>query len=293
MDKLPIKRGMNLHTADYRLEDELVSEKYFKIIKDAGFDHLRLPVRGGHLEDLGQPYWDHVRSVAERVLACGLIPIIDMHWYKDLNKDPHGFKEGFWNLWEKLAEYWADMDRRVIFEICNEPNRKYTFDLVPEIQNEAIRRIRKTNPDRLLLAAPAHYNVIENLHFLDLPEDDPNIIVTIHDYTPMALTHQGMGNRPTTDYKWDTPEMRNYLTARFDFAAAWGKLHNRMLHLGEFGVAGAVDMEQRASWTKFIVKLCEERGIGFSFWEFWKGFGAYDRANDCWKPELLKALIQD
>ncbi len=293
MINLPIKRGINLHTADYALTDDLATEKFFKIIKEAGFDHVRLPVRGAHLEDKGEEYLDHVRNVCETALACGLIPIMDLHWYRDMNKNPEAFKDAFLDLWERIAEYWKDMDQRVIFEICNEPTGKYDFKLLNVVQNEAIARIRKSNPTRLLAAACAHYNTIENLHFLELPEDDENIFVTIHDYTPMSLTHQGLPNRPFTDYKWDTPEMRNYLTARFNVAKAWSEWRDRAIHLGEFGVFNRTDMAQRASWTAFMVKLCEERGFAFSYWELRKGFGAYKRDEDAWHPELLKALIQD
>lgn len=293
MITLPIKRGINFHTADYALDDELATEKYFKITKEAGFDHVRLPVRGAHLEDRGNEYLDHVRKVCETALACGLIPIMDLHWYRDMNVNPEANTENFVALWDRIAAYWADMDERVIFEICNEPTKNYTFGLVNKVQNEAIRVIRKTNPTRLLAAACAHYNTIENLHFLELPEDDKNIFVTIHDYTPMALTHQGMGGRPVTDYQWDKPLMRNYITARFNVAKAWSELNDRALHLGEFGVNNNISMDQRASWTAFMVKLCEERGFAFSYWEFWKGFGAYNKAEACWRPELLKALIQD
>ncbi|MGI6280310.1 MAG: glycoside hydrolase family 5 protein [Acutalibacteraceae bacterium] len=293
MIELPIKRGINYHTQDYALTDELATEKYFKITKEAGFDHVRLPVRGAHLEERGNEYLDHVREVCETSLKCGLIPIMDLHWYRDMNKDPLAHKDNFLDLWEKIAAYWADMDERVIFEICNEPTQNYNSTLLNEVQNEAIRRIRKSNPTRLLAAACAHYNTIENLHFLELPEDDKNIFVTIHDYTPMALTHQGMGNRPVTDYQWDSQQMRDYITARFDVAKAWSVLNDRAIHLGEFGVNFNIAMQQRVSWTAFMVKLCEERGFAFSYWEFWKGFGAYNRKDECWHHELLKALIQE
>ncbi|MGI6280028.1 MAG: hypothetical protein ACOYJS_05660 [Acutalibacteraceae bacterium] len=36
MSEFFLKRGINLHTEKYKLQDELVSEKYFKIIRKAG-----------------------------------------------------------------------------------------------------------------------------------------------------------------------------------------------------------------------------------------------------------------
>ncbi len=293
MLELPIKRGMNFQTHDYDLLGEPATEKYFKIVKQAGFDHARLPVRGKHLQENGNEYLNHVRTVCETALDCGLIPILDLHWYYDMNKNPDARTADFLDLWERIAEYWKTMDERIIFEICNEPTNNYDFKLLNVVQNEAIARIRKSNPTRLLAAACAHYNTIENLHFLELPEDDKNIFVTIHDYTPMSLTHQGMGGRPQTDYKWDTPEMRKYLEARFNVAKAWSQWKDRAIHLGEFGVSKYVGIpDQRASWIKYIVQLCEERDFAFSVWDFWVEFPIFDREKGEWYKDVLDALIQ-
>lgn len=291
MMKLNIKRGVNFHTNDYNLVDDLATEKYFKFVKESGFDHVRLPVRGKHLEELGDEFLDHVENVCNTALKCGLTPIMDLHWYYDMNKRPLELKDGFLKLWDKLASYWVNMDKRVIYEICNEPCHDYTFQLVNVIQNEAIKVIRKHQPDRILLAACAHYNTIEHLHFLELPEDDENIAVEIHDYTPMALTHQTMGGRPKTDYQWDTPEMREYLDARFRVAHVWAKMHKRCLHLGEFGVCCRVDLDQRVSWMKYMVELCDKYDISYAPWDFRIDFALYDKEKEDWFPGILDALI--
>ncbi|MGI6280304.1 MAG: glycoside hydrolase family 5 protein [Acutalibacteraceae bacterium] len=294
MGEFLLKRGINLHTEGYKLQDDLVQEKYFNIIREAGFDHLRLPVRGKMLEEGGKPYWDYLRDVCNRILDAGLIPMLDMHGYPEMATDPLKVKDNYLNLWEEVAAYLADLDERVVFELYNEPHGAYNAQLLNQIQTEVIERIRKSNPTRWLAAATTHYNIIENLYALVLPEDDPNIFVTIHDYTPMKFTHQGatwIKGYDEKGFKWGTDVQRRYMTARYELAAAWAEEHNRHLHLGEFGVLYTADMEQRALWTDFVVRLCEERGIAWSYWEFWRGFGAYDKANDRWHPELLKALI--
>ncbi|MGI6280305.1 MAG: glycoside hydrolase family 5 protein [Acutalibacteraceae bacterium] len=294
MGEFLLKRGMNLHTANYHLKDELVNEKYVKIIRDAGFDHVRLPIKGDMFEEGGKPYWEHVREFCNIILNVGLIPIIDMHGYPQMKTEPLKVKDNYMHLWQQLAEFFADIDERVVLELFNEPSGAYNAQLLNEIQNQLIKLIRESNPTRWIAAATTHFNIIENLYALELPEDDSNIFVTIHDYTPMKFTHQGahFNNKyPETGIKWGTDVQRRYMIARYDLAAAWAEEHNRHLHLGEFGVITTADMEQRAIWTKFVVDLCEERGIGWAYWDFWHDFAAYDRANDKWHPEILKALI--
>ena len=191
MNEFLLKRGMNLHTSGYKLQDELVQDKYLKIIRDAGFDHVRIPVAGKHFEEGGKEYWAQVREVCNRILRAGLIPMLDMHGYPEMATDPLSVKDKYLNLWEELAEYFSDLDERVVFELYNEPHGAYNAQLLNQIQNEVIERIRKTNPTRWLAAATTHFNIIENLYALSLPENDPYIFVTIHDYTPMNFTHQG------------------------------------------------------------------------------------------------------
>ncbi|MGI6280029.1 MAG: glycoside hydrolase family 5 protein, partial [Acutalibacteraceae bacterium] len=210
---------------------------------------------GEVLEEGGRPYWEYVREVTNKILDAGLIPMLDMHGYPQMKTEPLKVKDNYMRLWEQLAEYFADLDERVVFELLNEPSGAYNAQLLNVVQNQLIKIIRQSNPTRWLAAATTHYNIIENLYALELPDDDPNIFVAIHDYTPMKFTHQGapfLKDYPETGISWGTEVQRRYMTARYDLAAAWAQEHKRYLHLGEFGVFSAADMKQRAIWTKFV-----------------------------------------
>jgi len=66
-----------------------------------------------------------------------------------------------------------------------------TPDLWNDLLNKAITVIRKSNPCRTIVIEPAEYANFEFLGKLDLPEDDRNIIVSFHYYSPHEFTHQG------------------------------------------------------------------------------------------------------
>ena len=279
MDQFHLKKGINM-AVGYGEVDHYLDEKYIKLVKNAGFDHVRLPVSGKALEEGGEQLWDYMGQECERYLSFGLTPMLDMHGYYDINEEPRKQWENFLSLWERLAAYLSDMDNRVVFELLNEPGLALDYKLLNELQNEAIKRIRKTNPTRLLAAATTHANTIENLHHLELPENDLNIFVTIHDYTPMKFTHQGAGwmkGYERDGIVWGTPEERQYLEARYNLVTAWSQLNKRHIHLGEFGVLRAADISERTKWTEFMRNLCEERGFGWCYWEFWHGFGIYSK----------------
>ena len=290
----PLKRGMNF---DHRVDHPgqlLAQDKYIKIVADAGFDHIRLPFRFNiDMEEYkpGPEYFERIKKTAQMVADHGLYAIIDVHPLDDMKKHPQEMRPHLVKLWEDMAEYLKDMDEHVIFEIFNEPVDPFNPELLNEVQNEVIKVIRKTNPTRLIAAAVAHYNTIENLKYLVLPEDDENIFVTIHDYTPMALTHQGApwmkDCKWPVGHPWGTEEERQLMTDRIETAARWGREHNRHLQLGEFGVIKQAEMQYRVAWTRHLIRECEKNGIAWCYWDFCYSFEAYNLEEDKWCEELL------
>lgn len=296
MIDLKIKRGMNFdHHVDVPGQN-LAQEKYFKLVKDAGFDHVRLPFNFSLLRPGIFPcdeYYERIKGITQMALDAGLAAIVDCHPFEGMQGNPHGTKKHLYKMWGELSDALKDMDERVIFEMYNEPDGPFDFAALNEIQNELISIIRKTNPTRLLAAATAHCNTIENLINLELPRDDENIFVTIHEYTPMKFTHQGadwMAGDWPIGVRWGTEAERNFLTQRFDMAAQWAKENNRRLHLGEFGAMANADPAERAAWTRHVIRLAEERNMAWSYWDFCYSFGVYDINTDQWNKELLDVL---
>ena len=298
MINLPLKRGMNFdHHCDVPGK-HLAQEKYIKIIKEKGFDHIRLPLIFDIESETNKPceeYFERIKTVAQMVVDNDMYAIVDVHPLANMQADPHGMKGHLYKLWEDMAEYLKDMDEKVIFEIYNEPDDPFNWEILNEVQNECIRRIRKSNPTRLIAAASAHCNTFENLCHLVLPEDDENIFVTVHDYTPMPFTHQAawwMKDCPwPAGTPWGTEEEYQLLEDRVKMAADWGKEHNRRLHLGEFGVIASAEDKYRAKWTRHMRELCEKYGMAWCYWDFSFSYTVYDLEKDEWNEEILDALI--
>jgi endoglucanase len=300
-------RGINLGNAlDAPNEGEwgvTLKEEFFKIIKDAGFDSVRIPCRWSAHALNEKPYtidpnfFNRVDWAIKNALKNNLYVILNVHHYLEITGDPNGHSERFLGLWEQIAEHYKDYPDSVLFELLNEPAEALSADLWNGLLKEALPVIRKSNPHRTIVIDPAEYAVIDLLKKLDVPKEDRNIIVSVHYYTPMEFTHQGaewMGEKSKSwiGRTWTgTDEQKQALISAFDNAAAWGREHNRPVNLGEFGAYEKADMESRARWTKFVADTAIERGFSLCYWEFCSGFGAYDPKTNQWRGPLLKALI--
>lgn len=303
-----IGRGVNLGNAlEARQEGQwgfVLKEEYFSIIREAGFDSVRIPVRWSAWADERFPYsidesfFERIDWAISHALEHGLVAIINIHHYHELMKDPGSQKERFLALWKQIAERYQDRPDRLYFEILNEPQEHLSPGLWNVYLREALEVIRHTNPDRAVVVGSANYSQIGDFDELELPKDDRNLIVAFHYYEPFQFTHQGapwsVDSWPWLGTTWQgTPEERQAIVADFDRAAEWGRRNHRPITLGEFGSYRRAGAEDRVRWTAFVRETAEERQISWSYWEFAAGFGVYDPQARQWTPELLAALVPD
>ena len=220
--------------------------------------------------------------------------IVDFHEHNEMEKDPLGTKQMFLAMWKQIATHCKNLPNNVLFEIANEPNMK------PEVWNqmhsEAYKIIRESNPNRTLLIGTVYGNQLRNLKYLELPENDRNIIVAIHYYSPIQFTHQGApwskNNKNLSGITWTNSEKEvTDVKADFDYAQNWSNETNRPLTLGEFGAYEKADLDSRIRWTNHISREAEARNWSWSYWQFDSDFIVYDIDNDQWNTPIKEALI--
>jgi endoglucanase len=171
--------------------------QYFRMIKDAGFAGVRINLHSFRHTTADKDYaladswWQVLDWAVKNALQSDLMVILDMHEFGAMGNDPEGNKDKFLAFWRQVSQRFQDAPDNVLFEILNEPSRKLTPQMWNQYMREALAIIRKTNPVRTVIIGPANYNSIGHLGELALPEDDRNIIVTVHYYSPMDFTHQG------------------------------------------------------------------------------------------------------
>ena len=223
--------------------------------------------------------------------------ILNIHHYMEIHENPTEHKQRYLALWKQISEHYKDYPDSLLFEFLNEPCKNLESEQWNQFVKETLNIIRQTNPYRIVVVGPTHYNNIDYLNELKLPDEDRNIIVTCHYYRPMEFTHQGAswaGDKATNwiGTKWTgAPEEKQAVTKDFDKVLTWSKNNNRPIYIGEFGAYSKADMASRVLWTEFVAREAERRGFSWAYWEFCSGFGVYDQTRNDWNYALLRALI--
>jgi endoglucanase len=296
-------RGVNIIGYDplWRSRDQArFKTSYFRMLKDAGFSNVRINLspfrRMNQSNDYALPasWWETLDWAVTNALQSGLMPILDLHEFTVMGNDPEANKPKFLAFWRQVSERFRDAPDTVLFEILNEPNKKLTPDVWNQYAHEALAIIRKTNPTRTVIIGPAGWNGIGQLAELKLPEDDRNIIVTVHYYSPMDFTHQGASWAGRTDklnVEWKGTDAEKAAVER-DFAKAqtWAKERNRPIFLGEFGVYDKAPMESRVRYLTFVVAAAQKLGWSWAYWQFDSDFILYDVKSDKWIEPVRDAL---
>ena len=297
-------RGVNILGYDPIWDDFAkgrFKEKHFRLIREAGFQSVRINLHalqrmneadGFKLENAWLRTLDWAVKIA---LANDLIVILDLHNYNDVAKDPEAFKPRLLAFWRQVARRFRDAPDSVLFEILNEPNGNLTPDLWDEYWREALAVIRETHPKRAVVIGPPFWNGIGGLDRLTLPEDDRNIVVTVHYYEPFSFTHQGASWSPETaqlsGVRWGSEAEKKRLEDDFRRVQQWSLGHRRPILLGEFGAYDKGPMDSRAAYTAAVARMAESLGWAWTYWQFDSDFIVYDIDMDRWVEPILKALI--
>ncbi|MBK7098329.1 MAG: glycoside hydrolase family 5 protein [Sphingobacteriales bacterium] len=309
-------RGLNLNglldnnSGDlhlYPIPDQPIKLEYIKMIADAGFNSVRLPVTWVAHSSKTPPYtidpafFRRVDSIVKQCLQNGLAVSIDMHYYPYINMGADSsisFDDNikrFYSLWEQIAKHYKDYPPEVYFDILNEPNMDMGVPFYNELIAKSVKLIRKTNPYRTILIGTPNLGQSWTIGLLDLPKEDWNLIVQIHYYLPHLFTHQGLAYAHAAASKgmqWmGTKEERKPIESDLTFCAKWSKAHSRPINLGEFGVNEYAAMSSRARYFRFIRELADKNGFSFHVWGFREIFRVFDEESGRWHQPVLDALI--
>lgn len=297
-----------------------IEDGYFKIVKDAGFNSVRIPVRWNADAMRSEPYTldagrlAGVKADVSLAIAQGLAVIINIHHYSEMlsaagnyKKNPDNYKKEkarMVAMWSQIAkEFNSFPDSLLVYEIFNEP-RDMDIAQLNDFMLASYKVMRENAPGKTIMFESNGYSKFAQIKNLELPEDG-NIIVSGHYYEPYTVTHQGHGYDCSNSLgSWDKSSVKAHFREYVDSTAVHFPDINGgyvPMNMGEFGVSGqhgsscggnGVSDALRAEWTDAIIAEAEKYHMSWQYWGFVGvgGFEAYDKNGGKWYPELLQVF---
>ena len=305
-----------------------------RVMRTEGFDHVRIPIGWQHYTGRGPEFrirpeiYDRADRLVNAGLREGLGVMINIHHFDDFTSNPREQTPRFLAIWRQIARHYEKAPEGLVFELLNEPKDAATTEVINPIFAEAIREIRRVTPQRTIVVGPGRWNSIGELPKLVLPDDDHNLIVTVHNYDPFFFTHQGadwagpdtkvtgiLFPGPPTKPLVPDPALKvntwvlNWIKAyntepgptnpsgplafqgSINQAKEWSEYYGRPIHVGEFGCFTKADPVSRANYYRAFRESAQKAQIGWAIWDWKAGFHYWNAKTGKPAPGMHEALF--
>jgi len=286
--------GWNLgNSFDVRDKDKtawgnpLTTSTHIRMVKDMGFETLRIPVTWNYHQQqnapytIETPYLARVKLIVDEGLKNDMHVIINTHhddWIIPTTAEAATTKARLTSLWTQVGNYFQEYGDKLIFEVMNEPRlmgspeewsggTQEGRDVLNEYHKVCVDAIRNTGGNNskrhLMVSTYAASTTSDAMNDLIIPNDDPNIIISLHSYFPWSFAGQEDGTNI-----WGSEEEKTALTKELDWIRdKWISQEGRAVILGEWGTTDKNNLTARK-------------------------FGMYNRNTNTWKyPAIAQAVV--
>ncbi len=338
-----IKKGLNashwLSQTEMRGNERAayMQAEDFKNIADMGFDHVRIPVDEMHLWDENGLRQDDAFELlhfgVKECLKNNLRVIVDLHVLRSHHFNvANGDGEGPNKLWEddKAQQDFISFWKQLSVELKAYPNSMLAYEPMNEaiaddhdswnkLINWVISEIRIMEPERTIIMGSNRWQGTWTFPYLKVPENDKNIILSFHTYTPIPFTHYKAPWNPVFSYDGpinypgvivDTNDLIGHDEAAVnEIKMFYGTFNQKtfedeilmastvadslglQLYCGEFGCFPTTSLEKRKQWYSDAMAVFKKHNIAWSHWNYKNDFPVIDAETLEPITEIVEVLV--
>lgn len=299
-------------SGSHQIQFTKYTKQDFINLKSIGIDHIRLPINL-HFMTNGSPdyiidplFYFFLDQVIDWAEELDMHLILDNHTFDPAVNTSPNVGIILLKVWPQMAEHYKNKSNLIYYEILNEPHG-IADNTWNQIQLNVINAIREIDSVHTIIVGPASWNSYNNLNNMPVYADT-NLIYTFHFYDPFLFTHQGaswtdpsMGPLAGVPFPYDAASMpacpaelkgtwiesslNNYsydgtiqrVKQLIDIAVNFKNSRNVPIFCGEFGVyMSNSDNDDRVNWHNIVRGYFEEKGIGWTIWEYGSSFGLFE-----------------
>lgn len=280
-------------------------------VSESGFNTIRIPVTWSTHQSntppyqIDEAYFARVKTVVDFAMENDIYILLNTHHdtsvFQPIVSTEATVSERLKNTWLQIATYFEAYDEKLLFEILNEPrvqgNReewvagnagtRRVLNNLHKVGVDAIRSTGGNNINRqIVISTWAGKTNNTAMNALTIPNNDPNIIITVHAYTPFDVSHDGA--RP-----WNGQADLNTLTRDLDnVRRKWIVENNRPVILGEWAMLNdnpttgrSTTKQARAEYSEIYVREATERGMPTILWDDNGWYQALNRSTLEWDSQ--------
>ncbi|KAL2787968.1 glycoside hydrolase superfamily [Aspergillus keveii] len=280
-----------------------VEEGTLDIIKESGFNSVRLPVTWTHHFTGGSPDWtvdpvwlQRVSDVLDMITSRDLYAIVNVHhdsWeWADVSVAGANLtmiEEKFYRLWYQIGTKLACKSSLVAFESINEPPANTAEDganinKLNSIFLQAIADAGGFNSQRVVNLVGGGQDSVKTSQWFQAPANITNPwAIQFHYYSPYDFIFSAWGKTI-----WGSDSDKDILTT--DFELIRNNFTDVPLILGEYD-ASAENTESAARWKYFdhLQHVAAQFGISTIMWD--NGNDHLDRTTGEWRDPVTPQLV--
>ena len=296
----------------------VTTQEMINSVSNRGFKTLRVPVTWRFHQGTAPDYtieeeWlDRVEEIVNYGRANNMYVIINVHhddeWIIPTAAMTDQVSDRLTKLWTQVANRFKEYSDYLIFETLNEPRYEGTpeewtggtvegraaVNQYHQVSLDAIRATGGNNSLRqIMISTYAASTLPVAMDALEIPNDDPRTIISLHTYFPFPFTLGG------TDDTWGTENDMAELEAEMDRIKAKFIDNGKAVVLGEWSSGNQDNTDDRLTHAAFYAQAAAQRGFASIWWDNGNstvsndGLAIFNRANLTWPfGEIADTIVE-